>query len=103
MRVRDYGHGIPPEHIPLLFNRFVRLPRDLTSNVTGNGLGLYISKGYVEAMGGRIWVESTGEAGAGSTFVMRLLLPSDTPILVQQTQESKGHDTFGQTIANRPT
>jgi signal transduction histidine kinase len=79
--VRDYGLGIPPEQIPLLFQRFVRLPRDLASNVIGNGLGLYLCKGLVETMGGRIWVESDGIAGNGSTFYVRLPLP---PITTQQ-------------------
>ena len=72
--IRDYGHGIPPEQIPLLFERFVRLPRDLASNVAGNGLGLYLCRTFAEAMKGRIWVESTGVEGEGATF--HLILPS---------------------------
>ena len=42
--VRDYGQGIPPDQLSLLFNRFVRLPRDLASNVAGTGLGLYLCR-----------------------------------------------------------
>ena len=72
--IRDYGYGIPPEQIPLLFERFVRLPRDLASNVAGNGLGLYLCRTFAEAMKGRIWVESTGIKGEGTTF--HLILPS---------------------------
>jgi signal transduction histidine kinase len=74
--VRDYGLGIPPEQIPLLFNRFVRLPRDLASSIPGNGLGLYLCLAYAEAMGGTIWVESSGVEGEGSTFHLRLPLPA---------------------------
>ena len=70
--VRDFGPGIPPDQIPLLFHRFVRLPRDLGSNVTGTGLGLYLCQNFAEAMGGNIWVESTGEAGEGATFHLHL-------------------------------
>src|SRR5262249_22438586 len=70
--VRDYGQGIPPHQIPLLFNRFVRLPRDLASNVVGSGLGLYLCRVFAESMGGTIWVESTGTPGAGSAFFLRL-------------------------------
>jgi len=70
--IRDYGLGIPPEHIPLLFQRFVRLPRDLASSVSGNGLGLYLCQLYIEAMKGTIWVESTGVRGEGSQFTMHL-------------------------------
>ncbi len=72
--VRDHGHGIPPEQVLLLFERFVRLPRDLASNVTGNGLGLYLCRVLAEAMDGHIWVESTGVEGEGAAF--HVLLPA---------------------------
>jgi signal transduction histidine kinase/peroxiredoxin len=72
IRVRDFGQGIPPEQVPLLFRRFVRLPRDLGSNVPGNGLGLYLCRAFAEAMAGSIHVESTGIPGEGSVFVLRL-------------------------------
>lgn len=72
--VRDYGLGIPPEQLPLLFNRFVRLPRDLASTTVGNGLGLYLCRTLVNAMSGQIWVESSGVSGEGSTFHMQLPL-----------------------------
>ncbi|MBA3823798.1 MAG: HAMP domain-containing histidine kinase [Ktedonobacterales bacterium] len=73
--VRDYGLGVPAAQIPLLFHRFARLPRDLTSNTSGNGLGLYLCKVLTEAMGGRIWVESSGIEGEGSAF--HLTLPTE--------------------------
>src|SRR5579883_1479789 len=76
--VRDWGLGIPPEQIPLLFQRFVRLPRDLASTVIGNGLGLYVCRICAEAMGGRIWVESSGVEGEGSAFHLWLPLPPST-------------------------
>src|SRR5581483_12302410 len=54
IRVKDAGPGIPQEQIPLLFGQFVRLQRDISGHVRGTGLGLYISKQFIEAMKGRI-------------------------------------------------
>lgn len=70
--VRDYGLGVPLEDQQRLFERFVRLERDINSPVRGAGLGLYITKRLVEAMGGRLWVESSGIPGEGSTFSFTL-------------------------------
>lgn len=71
-RVRDYGSGVPLADQTHLFERFVRLERDMNSPVRGAGLGLYICKQLVLAMGGRIWVESTGVPQEGSTFIFTL-------------------------------
>jgi signal transduction histidine kinase len=68
--VKDTGPGIPPQEIPHLFQKFARLSRD--SNIHGTGLGLYLCKQLVEAMEGRIWVESTGIAGEGCSFFFTL-------------------------------
>lgn len=70
--VTDAGPGIPPDELPLLFEKFVRLKRDLAGTVPGTGLGLYLSKQLTEAMGGHMWVESSGQAGAGSRFCFTL-------------------------------
>lgn len=85
--VHDHGLGIPPDQAPLLFNRFVRLERDIASSVWGTGLGLAICRAYVDAMGGRIWVESTGHPGAGATFHFTLPLagPARAPSTGPQT------------------
>jgi signal transduction histidine kinase len=64
--VRDQGIGISSEDQKKLFQKFVRLSHSLTSSVRGTGLGLWICKSYVEAMGGDIWVESAH--GQGSLF-----------------------------------
>ncbi len=70
--IRDYGHGVPPQDRQRLFERFTRLERDMNSPVRGAGLGLYICKQLVEAMGGHIRVESSGVAGEGSVFLLSL-------------------------------
>jgi signal transduction histidine kinase len=72
VRVKDAGQGIPPDELSSLFGQFVRLERDISGPVRGSGLGLYISKHMVEALGGRIWAESAGVPGQGSCFCFTL-------------------------------
>jgi signal transduction histidine kinase len=83
LSVQDAGPGIPPEELPLLFEKFVRLKRDVAGTTRGTGLGLYICKCLVEAMGGKIWVESSGRMGEGSRFCLTLPpCPSSSPPLL---------------------
>lgn len=63
--IRDTGTGIPPKLMPNLFSKFVT-----TSNY-GTGLGLFISKGIIEAHGGRIWAENNPD-GIGASFSFSL-------------------------------
>lgn len=74
LSVRDEGLGVPPRDAPKLFNRFVRLERDIAGPVRGTGVGLYLCRVLTEAMGGRIWLESSGVEGEGSTFSVALPL-----------------------------
>jgi len=64
--VTNQGPGIPPEDRARLFARFYRTQAAAEGPVPGLGLGLYITKGLVEAHGGRIWVES--EPGRFASF-----------------------------------
>ena len=89
LSVRDYGQGIPPTDQPRLFHRFVRLERDMNSPTRGSGLGLYISHRLVTAMGGRIWVESSGVEGQGSTFKVALPL-AVSPLDIVSFAQGKG-------------
>jgi signal transduction histidine kinase len=66
-RVTDTGAGIPPEHLPHLFDRFWQAR---AGERRGAGLGLPIVKGIVEAHGGTIQVEST--PGQGTTFLFTI-------------------------------
>lgn len=70
LSVHDTGIGIPPEDIPHLFQKFYRVDNSATQNIGGTGLGLYLSRRLVEAMDGRLWVES--QPGEGSTFYVTL-------------------------------
>ncbi len=70
--VSDTGCGIPPEHLPHVFDRFWQARRGASQR--GTGLGLAISRGIVEAHGGTTTVES--EVGRGTTF--RFELPAAT-------------------------
>lgn len=70
--VRDEGPGIPLTEQPFLFQKFMRLQRDLSGPIRGTGLGLYICQQLVEAMHGHIWVESSGITGKGSRFCFTL-------------------------------
>jgi signal transduction histidine kinase len=74
--VRDRGIGIPPEELDRIFDRFYQVQRGADRRAGGSGLGLYIVRGYVTAMGGRIWVESA--PSQGSAFFVGLPLAKDT-------------------------
>ena len=67
--ITDTGTGITPELMPKLFSKFV------TSSSHGTGLGLFISRGIVEAHGGRIWVENNSN-GVGASFSFSLPINS---------------------------
>ena len=64
--VKDTGIGIPLNQQQIIFERFRQGSESHNRGYEGSGLGLSISKSYVEMLGGRIWVES--EEGLGSTF-----------------------------------
>ncbi len=69
--VGDTGVGIPPEHLPHIFERFYRVDRSRSRVGGGSGVGLTIARHLVEAHGGQIQAASDGP-GLGSTFSMTL-------------------------------
>ena len=64
--VKDTGIGIPKNKQQMIFNRFVQVDSSISSGYEGAGLGLSITKAYVEMLGGSIWLDS--EIGKGTIF-----------------------------------
>ncbi len=71
--VSDTGPGIPPAHVPRLFERFYRVDPSRSRELGGTGLGLAIVKHLSQALGGRASVQS--DPGRGSVFTVHLPLP----------------------------
>lgn len=68
INVTDTGIGISPDDLKHVFQKFYRADNSQTRTVGGTGLGLYLVKQRVEAMGGKVWAESS--FGEGSTFYL---------------------------------
>lgn len=64
--VRDTGHGVPKHRMDAIFDRFVQAENIEEIDRQGVGLGLSITKSYIDMLGGKIWLDS--EEGFGSTF-----------------------------------
>ena len=78
--VQDSGIGIPPDLQPRVFDRFYRGEHPYVLATSGTGLGLSIVQNLVEMHNGRIWLESNGTPGQGSTFSFTL------PVLTAEPQ-----------------
>ncbi|MEO6891447.1 MAG: ATP-binding protein [Ktedonobacteraceae bacterium] len=78
--VHDEGEGVQPEEQQRIFEKFVRATRSLTTPVRGSGLGLYICRRYMEAMGGKLWLEQSipGEGSVFSFYLPRSSPPPET-------------------------
>ena len=82
IRVRDYGKGVPDEEKKRIFQVFYQVDSSSTKEYAGTGLGLTIAKNFVEAFGGKIWVEDPKE-GPGAVFVVEL------PCVEEKTEKPK--------------
>src|SRR5262249_11854194 len=68
--IRDSGIGIPPEHLPRVFDRFYRVDKARSREQGGTGLGLSISRSIVASHGGTIELVSTPERGTVCTVTL---------------------------------
>jgi len=88
--VTDSGVGIPNNRLQAIFDRFVQADSSDKRAFQGAGLGLSISKAYVEMLGGKIWVES--EVGIGSSFYFTIpyhAKPKSETIVLKKIVEKK--------------
>lgn len=88
--VRDHGIGIPQEWQSSLFKPFTRLAHPTTRTVSGLGLGLYISCKLIEAMTGRVTLNSCEGRGTSVTFT----LPIDPPVTAHSFPDSSENAPF---------
>nr|MCU0634075.1 ATP-binding protein [Gemmatimonadaceae bacterium] len=70
LAIADSGRGIPPEHLPLIWDRFYRVDASRDRSTGGMGLGLALTRRMVEGMGGTITASS--EVGVGTTMTIRM-------------------------------
>lgn len=94
VEVEDEGIGITKEQMSRLFQSFVQADASTTRRYGGTGLGLTVTKRFVEMMGGLISVES--EFGKGTTFAVRLPLRSGAPPAQDQAQNQAPDQTQDQ-------
>ena len=80
IQVIDHGAGIPPDDLPRIFDKFYRAGR---TDAGGTGLGLSIAKGFVKALGGKIFAENVPEGGAR----FELTIPVETRIISASNKE----------------
>ncbi len=76
--IADRGPGIPPADLERVFDKFYRVLGRTTERPTGSGLGLAVSKGLIEAHGGRIWAENREGGGAVFRFTLPLIKKSES-------------------------
>jgi signal transduction histidine kinase len=85
--VKDTGLGIPPEKLEDIFQEFTQVDTSTTRKVGGTGLGLPISRRLIEMHGGRLWAESSGVLGEGSTFFVELPIEARITEVIEKTEK----------------
>jgi signal transduction histidine kinase len=87
--VKDTGIGIPASSLKTVFNKFeqVKPTVGLVRKTKGTGLGLTIVKGFVEAHGGKVWIESAGNGGTSVHFLLPKSRPEDDHFLYEDEED----------------
>ena len=85
--VKDTGIGIPEEKLEDIFQEFTQVDTSTTRKVGGTGLGLPISRRLIEMHGGRLWAESTGIPGEGSTFFVEMPVEARLTEIVEKMEK----------------
>jgi len=85
--VKDTGLGIPPEQLDGIFQEFTQVDTSTTRKVGGTGLGLPISRRLIEMHGGKLWADSTGIEGEGSTFFVELPLEARITEVIEKQEK----------------
>ena len=80
VKISDTGYGIKKEDFGKLFEKFSRLDSAVSNEIEGTGLGLVITKRFVDLMGGKIWFESEYEVGTTFFVDLPLKVIDPTPI-----------------------
>jgi signal transduction histidine kinase len=86
--VEDSGMGIPMDMQEKIFDRFRQVETTDSRNFGGSGLGLSISKAYVEMLGGKMWL--TSELGKGSVFYFTIPYKNTNPKDLPESPSIKG-------------
>ena len=88
-KISDTGYGIKKEDYDKLFEKFSRLSSATTNEIEGTGLGLVITKRYVDLLGGKIWFDS--EYGVGTTFYVEIAQRIIDSNPIGDIRESRNH------------
>lgn len=77
--IADTGLGIPAEQQAKMFQKFFRVEGSDRAGIAGTGLGMYITKQFIEGMGGKLWFESVHGQGTSFHFTVPLATTMNTP------------------------
>jgi DNA-binding response OmpR family regulator len=93
--IADSGCGIPEKEQQKVFNQFYQCENNDPGNATGSGLGLYLTREYVELHGGRIMVDS--KEGEGSVF--SVFIPAGLSVSDPVSEQSAVHESASDSVA----